>query len=380
MSLWEIMLYLAAKKIATKKVAYMKNPFKFGTVVEAEFFTDRIKELQQVKQTLNSDNHLTLISPRRFGKTSLIYKAINQVNRPCIMVNLQSVTATKELASLLLKRIFKLFPFEKLKHLMHHFRFVPTFSINPMTDGVDVSFQPGLDDNIVLEDVFGLVEKLGEKEKLIIVLDEFQEIRNIDSSLDKQLRAVMQIQKRVNYVFLGSQESMMEEIFEKKKSPFYHFGMLMRLGKIPYSDFFHYVSERLCPLCTPSVSESITRNILEFSGCHPYYTQQLAYQVWNLLESGSSTENITEKAVESLLILHDFDYERLWMTIHKTDKRVLVILAKKEISPLESSSGMAVSTAFSALKRLSKQGYVIKNERYEIDDPFFRQWILHQIQ
>ena len=55
----------------------MKNPFKFGTVVEDEFFTDRIEELQQVKQTLNSDNHLTLISPRRFGKTSLVCKAIN---------------------------------------------------------------------------------------------------------------------------------------------------------------------------------------------------------------------------------------------------------------------------------------------------------------
>lgn len=250
------------------------------------------------------------------------------------MVNLQSVTTTGELASLLLKRIFKLFPFEKLKHLMLHFRFVPTFSINPMTDGVDVSFQPGLDDNIVLEDVFGLMEKLGEKEKLIVVIDEFQEIKNIDSSLDKQLRSVMQMQKRINYVFLGSQESMMEEIFEKKKSPFYHFGMLMRLNKIPYSDFFHYVSERLCPLCNHPVSEDIARSILEFSGCHPYYTQQLTYQVWNLLESGCSTENITEKAVENLLLLHDFDYERLWMTIHKTDKRVLVILAKKRFLPL----------------------------------------------
>lgn len=358
----------------------MKNPFKFGTVVEDEFFTDRIKELQQVKQALDSDNHLTLISPRRFGKTSLIYKAINQMNRPYIMINLQAVTTTKELVSLLLKRIFKLFPFEKLKHLMLHFRFVPTLSVNPMTDGVDVAFQPGLDDNIVLEDVFGLMEKLGEKEKLIVVMDEFQEIKNLDSNLDKQLRAVMQIQKRINYVFLGSQESMMEEIFEKKKSPFYHFGMLMRLNKIPYADFFRYASERLCPLCNPPASETIARNILEFSGCHPYYTQQLAYQVWNLLESGSSTEHITEKAVESLLMLHDFDYERLWMTIHKTDKRVLVILAKQEISPLESGSGMAASTAFSSLKRLSKQGYVIKNDRYEIDDPFFRRWILHQIQ
>lgn len=51
---------MTAKKLATKKIANMKNPFKFGTVVEDEFFTDRIEELQQVKQTLNSDNHRSL--------------------------------------------------------------------------------------------------------------------------------------------------------------------------------------------------------------------------------------------------------------------------------------------------------------------------------
>ena len=67
----------------------MKNPFKFGTIVEGEYFTDRDDELQQIKQLLNSDNHLILISPRRFGKSSLVKKAVTQVARPCISLNLQ---------------------------------------------------------------------------------------------------------------------------------------------------------------------------------------------------------------------------------------------------------------------------------------------------
>ena len=61
----------------------MKNPFKFGTIVEGEYFTDRDDELQRIKQLLKSDNHLILISPRRFGKSSLVKKAVTQVSRPC---------------------------------------------------------------------------------------------------------------------------------------------------------------------------------------------------------------------------------------------------------------------------------------------------------
>ena len=100
----------------------MKNPFKFGTIVEGEYFTDRDDELQQIKQLLNSDNHLILISPRRFGKSSLVKKAVTQVARPCISLNLQMVVSVEGLAAMILKEVFKLHPWEKLKHLLSSFR------------------------------------------------------------------------------------------------------------------------------------------------------------------------------------------------------------------------------------------------------------------
>ena len=355
----------------------MRNPFKFGTVVDGAFFTDREKELQTIGQLLESENHLVLISPRRFGKTSLVCKALLHINRPVVMINFQSVTTVTELAALLLKRIFKLYPFEKIKHAMVHFRFIPTFSVNPMTDGVDVTFQPGSDNNIVLEDVLMLIEKLGEKNKFVVVLDEFQEIVDLEKGLDKYLRSVMQLQHNVNYIFLGSQESMMTEIFEKKKSPFYHFGVLMRLPKIPYDDFFRYLSKRFAPMVLEQ-PEQIAEEILSFTQCHPYYTQQLAFQVWNMLEQKNDVEKLVDHAVDELTRLHDFDYERIWMAMNKTDRHILAVLAQNITSPLNSRSGIPTSTAFSALKRLSRQGYVIKNEKYEIDDPFFARWIYYR--
>ena len=96
---------------------------------------------------------------------------------------------------------------------------------------------------MVLEDALLLLEKVSAKEsKLIVVFDEFQEVDEIDKGLLKLLRAVMQRQEGLNYVFMRSQESMMEDIFEKKKSPFYHFGYRLTLKKIPYEDFHTYIS------------------------------------------------------------------------------------------------------------------------------------------
>ena len=240
----------------------MNNPFKFGSVVDEPYFTDRINELAYIKHSMNSANHIVLISPRRFGKTSLVKKAIKEINRPSIFINLQMAVSVENLASLLLKEIFKLRPFEKVKHLMTHFRIIPTISTNPFSDAVDVSFQPSLDSTAILEDAFALLEKVSSPTKRIItVFDEFQEIMGIEKGLDKRLRAIMQEQQNINYIFLGSQESMMTQIFERKKSPFYHFGMLMHLDKIPYDDFMQYITQRL-PLKYDTQAKDIAKDIL----------------------------------------------------------------------------------------------------------------------
>ena len=135
----------------------MGNPFKFGTIVDGQYFTDRTKELQYVEQILQSENHLVLISPRRFGKSSLVNKALEQTTRKHIVINMQSVTSVQNFASRLMSALFRLNPGEKMKHLMTHFRVVPTVSTNPMTGSVDVSFNPSMNSDVILEDGAGRV-------------------------------------------------------------------------------------------------------------------------------------------------------------------------------------------------------------------------------
>ena len=351
----------------------MKNPFKFGTLVDGEFFTDRVTELESIQRMLDSENHLVLISPRRFGKSSLVAKAVKASGRPSISLNMQNMLSIEDFASKILRELFRLYPLERIRHLMTHFRIAPTVSTNPITNGIDVSFQPVINGIILLEDAMALLEKVStENKKLIVVFDEFQEIMNIRKGLDKQLRSIMQEQQHLNYILLGSQESMMTEIFERKKSPFYHFGKLMHLSKIPYEDFRTYVAERL-PLKEAS-QNSVVDDILSFTGLHPYYTQQLSAQVWEMITYDKLFDNVVSEAVNAIIQAHDLDFERLWLSFNRTDRFIMQSLSSNK-NPMQNRQ-MATSTTFSAIKRLMKAGYVIRTEDYEVEDPFFKTWIL----
>ena len=118
------------------------NPFKFGTIVEGNFFTDRNTELDQLKHKLDSENHIVLISPRRFGKSSLVFKTLSQIDRPQIFLDLQYILSVNDFSTQLMRGIFKLYPYEKIKHLFSHFRIIPTLSTNAISGAMEVSFQP----------------------------------------------------------------------------------------------------------------------------------------------------------------------------------------------------------------------------------------------
>ena len=361
------------EKNRNEKIRNMENPFKFGTIVEEEFFTDRVEEVEYIEQFMKSANHLVLISPRRFGKSSVVAKAVKHSGRKHITVNLQQVTSVSDFSAKLLKEFFKVHPMERVRHLITHFRVIPIVSTNPLTGALDVTFQPGIDGTILIEDVLTLVEKAHtEQDRMIVVLDEFQEICDLAPKFDKQLRSIMQNQKHINYILLGSQESMMADIFENKKSPFYHFGELMRLGKLPREDFHRYLSERLAG-CFAENHEELSDRILDYTGCHPYYSQQLAANIWQIGVLQPASPDPVKKAIDQIVTTHSLDYERLWMNFKRTNKWILQRLASGK--PLQSGE-YRTSTIYSALKRLQQDGYVIYSDHYELEDPFFKEWIL----
>ncbi len=359
----------------------MDNPFRFGSIVSDTYFTDREAEFEMLSRFVASRNHLIMVAPRRFGKTSLVHKVVTGTKRPVLWVDLQIITTVSDFANQLLKQIFKKYPFEKIKFMIRNFRVLPTLSIDPATNSVEIVFQPRVDNFVHLEDVLALIEKLGEeKQRPIVVFDEFQELKSIEKNLDKRLRSLIQFHQNVNYVFLGSVESMMRQIFESKKSPFYHFGQLFTLKKIPYKDFYDFLQSRFATV-TDNSSE-ITKNILDFSQCHPYYTQQFAFHAWFVLQKEKYSEATPGKVIEEIVAIHDNDFERMWNTFNNTDKKVLIEIAFEQTNLLSATAlyknASPSSTTYSALKRLTKKGILIKGEDYKLEDPFFNLWIINR--
>jgi AAA+ ATPase superfamily predicted ATPase len=357
------------------------NPFKFGSVVDGPYFTDREDELERIASYINGENHLILISPRRFGKTSLIRKIVNESKRNYIFLDIQIVLSVDDFAAQLLKRIYRIYPIEKLKSYIKSFRIMPVVNINPVTGEAEISFKPGSMERTPLEDVLNLIEKLGTgKKKILVVLDEFQDIFRIESMLDRFLRSVMQNQRHINYIFMGSSESMMREIFEKKSSPFYRFGTLMTLGKIGKDKFSLFLEEKFDEITDES--KKLSEEILGITESHPYYTQQLASTVWELLVRSGVSNSIVESAANEIVRSHDNDYERLWNNFNRTDKMVLNGMSASDISPLSDEFSRlfgtgASSTVFSSVQRLTHKGLLLKEGSvYKIDDPFFRRWIV----
>jgi len=223
------------------------------------------------------------------------------------------------------------------------------------------------------------------QKKPIVVLDEFQDIMRLNPDLDKHLRAIIQHHQNINYVFMGSIESMMRQIFEEKKSPFYHFDQLMPLDKIPYQEFTNFIIQGFQDKTTEV--EPLAEIILQITQCHPYYThytQQLAYTVWNKWDDNLPLKELVNSTVDYLVRIHDNDYQRIWQNQNQTDKKILIQIAQGQEQLLSQNSIQqmgfsSTSTLYSGLTRLVQQGYVVKtNTNYELDDPFFKSWILRK--
>ena len=368
--------------IVAKIIGINMNPFKYGTVVDKPFFFNREKELARIRDVFNSENHLTIISPRRYGKTSLIKRALSERNDRHIFMDMQIILTPEDFAAQLLKRIYRISPFSKIKNMVRSFRVVPSLVLNPSTGEIDVNFKA--DDKSLrypLEDVLNLIEKLGsENKRIVVALDEFQEIFRIDKTLDRILRSIMQNHRNINYILAGSSESMMREIFENKKSPFYHFASVMSLNVLPEKEFTVFLSERFENITKHS--KLLSFQILQVTGCHPYYTQQLASFTWDILNREGYAENIVNKAVEEILQNNDNNYERLWQSFNRTEMKVLTGMAASNLEPLSKAFSSvynvgATSTVYSSIQKLMQKGIVVKyNRSYTIDDPFLKKWIV----
>ncbi len=360
------------------------NPFKFGAIVEGEYFTNRRQEIKELISDIESGQSVVLISPRRYGKSSMVNKALAGMDIKSIRLDLEIISDEIDLANAYVKKALALSPFEKLKTYLKAFKIQPAMEYNPATGEMNVSFSPGAAGKAaVISESLELPEIIAAKlkKRVVVVFDEFQEIRRISPDLEKKMRGIFQAHQNVSYIFIGSQESMIRDIFQEKKNPFYKFGRQKVLGSIPENEMEAFVLKRFASADIDAAG--IVKDILAFTGCHPYYTQQLCHELYIAREKGQFRRELIKEAVGNIVVQHNADYKRWWNGLDNTERKIVIGLAEGGSAVtsqqfIQKYGIKTASTSGSAIGRLIDKGIVIRRENnaYEIEDPFWKEWII----
>lgn len=287
----------------------MKSPFMFGSTVSMTAFTNRKSELNRLQSNLLNGINTTIISPRRWGKSSLVEKMIKNIKRQnkeivIISIDLFSIQNQAEFLSEFAKQCIRNISDkweEWAKAVKDTFKkLVPKLVVN--ADMGDFTLEFDWVEIIKQKDeILNLPEKLAglKKKKVIICIDEFQNIRNFDDQLDleRAMRAHWQRHKNVTYCLYGSKRHMMTDIFNKSSNPFYRFGDIILLNKISSADWYSFIIKNF-ERSKKIISEEQAAEITQLMDNHAWYIQQLAHYTWIKTDQAVSTKGIQESFEE----------------------------------------------------------------------------------
>jgi hypothetical protein len=270
------------------------NPFVYGEVVPASAFVDREEELSRLTADLRNGQKIFLISPRRFGKSSLVRQALRSAQRGGALTVELTVSSYSSYVAFLEGYAQALVGVESrldrarswLRDLLSDVR--PEVRLQPGAAGksqLAVSFPSVRSDKDVsrlAQEVFALPGRITEsrKRRLAVALDEFQAIGSFNGgSVEHALRAAVQHQRDVGYVFSGSEPALMERMLGRSR-PFYKAGPVMRLQRIPADRFEEFIDDRF-RATGMKAAPGLAGAIVDLAGNLPYDVQRLAHEVWD---------------------------------------------------------------------------------------------------
>jgi len=288
----------------------MKKPFVYGTSVEGENFTDRVKETARLKLDFENGVNCILISPRRMGKTSLVDKVCREITNPAVKTICMDVYDCRSeydflerFATTIIKQTAG--KMEQLASTVTEFlgRVVPKVSFSPEPNS-EFSLSLGITPETAHPDeILNLPERIAERKgiHLVICIDEFQQIGEFPDTLNvqKRMRGAWQHHKHVSYCMYGSKKHLMMKIFQSSRMPFYKFGDTMFLGKIPDADWVAYIQARFASK-GKIISADLAARICHVVDGYSSYVQELAWNVFAETDEVATEESISA-AIQELL-------------------------------------------------------------------------------
>lgn len=376
----------------------MTNPFVYGEIVPVAAFVDREVELDRLSRDLLAGQKVFLISPRRYGKSSLVRQALRSAARSgAITVDVQVSSYSSYVAFLegyaraLAAAETRL---ERARSwLTEMFSGVrPEVRIEPDEAGrgqIAVSFPAVRSDRDVsrlAEQVFALPGRIAEarRKRVAIALDEFQGIAAFNGgSVEHALRAAVQQQRQVGYVFSGSEPTLMERMLGRSR-PFYKAGPVMRLQKIPGDRFAKFIEARFRATGFRP-APGLGAAIVDLAGNLPYDVQRLAHEVWDDVKAdGKRAAGVDDlhETLKRLLGEHETLFEGTWQRLTLAQRGALRAAVLEDGEELLSADVRSrhrlsgTSTVQASLAALVREDILSRDgPRYTVVDSLFREWI-----
>jgi hypothetical protein len=370
----------------------MKSPFVFGKVASGDKFTDREDEQKKLSDNIASQINTVLISPRRWGKSSLVAKVGEDLQhkdkafRFCF-IDLFNVRTEQEFYTHFASEVLRV-SFSKWQERIESAKILFKQIKPRFTVGAD----PNLDYSISFDwdelkktpqEILNLPETLSKQRKiqLVVCIDEFQNVGFFENpgAFQKRLRAQWQPHQEATYCLYGSKRHMMTELFEHKAMPFYKFGEVVFLEKIPETEWARFITTGF-KRTGKAISEELARKIAQEMENHPYFVQQLAHTVW-IDTKKQCTEKEYQLSVDALLSQHAILFQREVDGLTNPQINFLKALSDevRQLSASETLQRYRLGTSGNVNRikaaLVSKEIIDITPDKIEFIDPLFKLWL-----
>ncbi|WP_418570601.1 AAA family ATPase [Parabacteroides johnsonii] len=372
----------------------MEAPFVYGRIADDLNFTDREDEVALLTQNFKNLINTIIISPRRWGKTSLVNKCarlLSEESKDILVCQVdifncrteeQFYTAYANALMRISTSAWEEFVAGVKKYLS---RMAPTVSLSEGSQNYELSFGISFKDNrLSYDEILDLPQQIAKDKgkKIIVCIDEFQNINEYEDSLafQRKLRAHWQTHTSVCYCLYGSKRHMLLSIFNDYSMPFYKFGDILFLQKIERKDWAAFISQRFVDT-GKQISDELSGMIADKMKNHPYYTQQLSQQTW-LRTSKDCSEAIVNEAFSSLIGQLSLLFTNIIDTLTSRQISFLIAVADGVVNfsskDILKQYQLGTSANIKNLKKATLEKDLIDilpGNTIEIQDPAFEYWL-----
>ena len=369
------------------------NPFYLIPHTPEPYFCDRKKETEGIIRFLDNGANVTLISPRRYGKTGLIYHIFDKLSErkkspELFYVDIYSTNSVDDFLAVFAESIARVLKKESLVKSFLKFlgRIRPVVSHDPFSGEPKFSFtlDTDADRRYSLKALLDYLEN--RPAKVIVAIDEFQQIRNYEGmSMEALLRTYIQPLTNVQFIFSGSQKHVMAEMFTSENSPFYESATPYTLEKINREVYARFITEQF-EKEKKSITPEAVDFILDWTRCHTFYTQSLCNRVFSVVKKDAGMVDVLVAADDILMESNDTFLERRSLLTPRQWKFLIAVAKEGEVSEPTGAAFLqkyglgAPSTVARLLAALTEKELLLETKSltgssYCVYNVFFSRWM-----